>query len=88
MVSGTYFPITGFNTWVAAAASLLPLTLALDALRQLTFTSGAAVGFLNPRIEAAALALMGVVFVYAAQRSLAFMEEQAVRNGRLTESRG
>ena len=40
LASGFYFPIKSFNFWVAAAASLIPLTLGLDAMRQLIFPSG------------------------------------------------
>jgi ABC-2 type transport system permease protein len=47
LVSGFYFPIKSFNFWVAAAASFIPLTLGLDAMRQLVFPSGALLGFLS-----------------------------------------
>jgi len=40
-----------FNFWIAAAASLIPLTLGLDAMRQLVFASGPALGFLDVRVE-------------------------------------
>jgi ABC-2 type transport system permease protein len=87
LFSGTYFPISGFNFWVAAGASLIPLTLALDAMRQLAFASGSASGFLDPRLEGCILAGLSVVFVFAAHRLLAFMERLAITEGRLTESR-
>jgi ABC-2 type transport system permease protein len=87
LLSGTYFPITGFNVWVAAGASVIPLTLALDAIRQLTFAGGAMKGFLDPRVEGVILAGLSVVFVAAAYRLLAHMERLAVAEGRLTESR-
>src|ERR1051326_7208151 len=32
LASGFYFPIKSFNFWIAAAASLIPLTLGLDAM--------------------------------------------------------
>ncbi|MDE3090273.1 MAG: ABC transporter permease, partial [Chloroflexota bacterium] len=47
LLSGFYFPIKSFNFWIAAAASLIPLTLGLDAMRQLVFPSGATLGFLS-----------------------------------------
>jgi ABC-2 type transport system permease protein len=87
LFSGTYFPISGFNFWVAAGASIIPLTLALDAMRQLAFASGPANGFLDPRWEGCALAGLSVVFVLAAYRLLAHMERLAIAEGRLTESR-
>ncbi|HEV3217208.1 MAG TPA: ABC transporter permease [Vicinamibacterales bacterium] len=87
LLSGTYFPISGFNFWLAAGASLIPLTLALDAMRQLIFTSGAALGFLPVRTEAGALAALSVMFLVAARLSLTHMERLAILEGRLTESR-
>jgi ABC-2 type transport system permease protein len=87
LLSGTYFPVAGFNAWVAAGASIIPLTLALDAIRQLAFPAGAGRGLLDPHVEAAALAGLSVVFVSAAWRLLAHMERLAVAEGRLTESR-
>lgn len=35
LVSGFYFPVKSLSFWVAAAASIIPLTLGLDAMRQL-----------------------------------------------------
>ena len=87
LLSGTYFPISGFNVWVAAGASIIPLTLALDAIRQLVFETGATLGFLDPRLEGGVLAGLSVVFVFAAYRLLGHMERLAVAEGRLTESR-
>jgi ABC-2 type transport system permease protein len=86
-VSGTFFPVRSFNFWVAAGASLLPLTLALDAMRQLSFASGAGLGFLDVRTEVGALAGLSVVFLAAARVLLAQLERLAVAEGRLTESR-
>lgn len=87
LVSGFYFPIKSFNFWVVAAASIIPLTLGLDAMRQLVFPSGAALGFLNVTTEAAALALLSVLFLAAARLLLGKMERLAIREGRLTEAR-
>ena len=87
LVSGFYFPIKSFNFWVAAAASIIPLTLGLDAMRQLVFASGASLGFLSVRIELAILMVLSVVFLLAARALLAHMENLAIREGRLTESR-
>ena len=87
LLSGTYFPITGFNFWLAAGASIIPLTLALDALRQLSFASGAALGFLDVRIEVAALGGLSIAFLVAARLLLQHLERLAIAEGRLTESR-
>ena len=87
LVSGFYFPIKSFSFWVAAAASIIPLTLGLDGMRQLIFPSGAALGFLDVRTEIGILVVLCVVFIGAAKILLDKMEKLAVREGRLTESR-
>jgi ABC-2 type transport system permease protein len=87
LVSGFYFPISSFSFWVAAAASIIPLTLGLDAMRQLVFPSGPALGFLSVQVEIIALVVMSVVFIVAANYMLAHLERLAIREGRLTESR-
>lgn len=87
LVSGFYFPIKSFNFWVAAGASLIPLTLGLDAMRQLVFPSGPALGFLSVKLEIALLVVLSVAFLVAARFLLAHLERLAIREGRLTESR-
>lgn len=87
LVSGFYFPIKSFNFWIAAAASIIPLTLGLDAMRQLAFPSGAALGFLSVEVEIMILIVLCVIFLVAAKFLLDYMEKLAIREGRLTESR-
>lgn len=87
LVSGFYFPIKSFNFWVAAAASFIPLTLGLDAMRQLIFPSGASLGFLNVTVEITVLVVLCVVFLTGAKFLLDYMEKLAIREGRITESR-
>ncbi len=87
LFSGFYFPIKSFNFWVAATASIIPLTLGLDAMRQLVFPSGAALGFLSVPVEIGILAALCVIFLTAAKLLLEHMEKLAIREGRLTESR-
>jgi ABC-2 type transport system permease protein len=87
LVSGFYFPIRSLNFWVAAAASLIPLTLGLDAMRQLVFPSGPALGFLTVQVEVAILAILCLVFLVGAYLLLGYMERLAIREGRLTEAR-
>jgi len=87
LVSGFYFPIKNLSFWVAAAASIIPLTLGLDAMRQLVFPSGPALGFLSVSIELAVLVILCLVFLTGARFLLAYMERLAIREGRLTESR-
>ena len=85
--SGFYFPISSFSFWIAAGASLIPLTLGLDAMRQLVFPSGAMLGFLTVQMELILLLILSVVFVFGAQFLLARLEKLAIQEGRLTESR-
>ena len=87
LVSGFYFPIKSFSFWIAAAASIIPLTLGLDAMRQLVFPSGASLGFLSIPVEIGILVVLCVVFLIGARYLLAYMERLAIREGRLTESR-
>jgi ABC-2 type transport system permease protein len=87
LVSGMYFPITSLPTWIAAGASLIPLTLGLDAMRQLVFESGPTLGFLNVGVETGVLAALSVLFLVGSRVSLKFMEGLAVAEGKLTESR-
>lgn len=87
LASGFYFPIKSFNFWVAAGASLIPLTLGLDAMRQLSFPGGVELGFVDVRIELAVLAVLSVVFLFGARALLRHMEKLAIAEGRLTESR-
>ena len=88
LFSGFYFPIKSFNFWIAAGASIIPLTLGMDAMRQLVFPSGATLGFLSVTVEIGILLILCVIFLLAAKLLLAKMERLAIREGRITESRG
>ena len=87
LFSGMYFPIRSLNFWVAAAASLIPLTLGLDAMRQLIFASGPSLGFIDAGSEALILLGLAAIFLTSAVLLLRHMERLAIREGRLTESR-
>jgi ABC-2 type transport system permease protein len=87
LISGFYFPIKSLNFWVALSASLIPLTLALDAMRQLAFPSGETLGFMSVPVEIFILIGLGVIFLIGARWLLKSMEKLAIREGRLTESR-
>ncbi len=87
LLSGFYFPVKNLGFWVAVAASIIPLTLGLDAMRQLLFPSGAALGLLTVPVEVAVLAVLCVLFLVAARWLLGYMERIAIREGRLLESR-
>ena len=87
LASGFYFPIKSFNFWIAAGASIIPMTLGMDAMRQLVFPSGPTLGFASVPLEIGVLAVLAVLFLYGARRLLAHMERLAIREGRITESR-
>jgi len=87
LASGFYFPIKSFPFWIAAAASLIPLTLGLDGMRQLVFASGPALGFLDLRLEIGLLVVLCIAFLGSSKVMLDYMERLAIREGRLTESR-
>jgi ABC-2 type transport system permease protein len=87
LFSGFYFPIKSLGFWVAAGASIIPLSVGMDAMRQLVFPDGAVLGFLNVQIELAILAFLSIGFVLGARYLLTTMERLAIREGRLTESR-
>ena len=84
LVSGFYFPVKQLGFWVAAGASLIPITLGLDAMRQQMFSSGAVQGFLPTWIELVILIVLAVGFLAASRFSLSYMEELGKREGRLT----
>jgi ABC-2 type transport system permease protein len=87
LVSGFYFPIKSLNFWVAAAASLLPLTLGMDAMRQLVFASGPSLGFISVALEIGILSALSIIFLGSSRALLSYMEKLAIREGRLTENR-
>jgi ABC-2 type transport system permease protein len=87
LASGFYFPIKSFPFWLAAGASIIPLTLGLDAMRQLIFESGPSLGFVNVWTEIIVLLVLCVVFLVSAKFLLAHMEKLAIREGRLTDTR-
>ncbi len=87
LASGFYFPIKSFNFWLAAGASIIPLTLGLDAMRQLVCASGPSLGFASVTLEIIVLAVLTVVFLVLARFLLRYMERLAIREGRITESR-
>ncbi len=87
LLSGFYFPLKSLNFWVGLAASIIPMSLGLDAMRQLVSPSGTALAFLPLPVELAVLAGLCVLFLFGAHLLLHRMEWLAIREGRLTESR-
>lgn len=87
LASGFYFPIKSLPFWVAAGASVIPLTLGMDAMRQLVFPAGFRFAFLTVQTEILILSGLSVAFLVTAKILLAHIEKIAVREGRITESR-
>jgi ABC-2 type transport system permease protein len=87
LFSGFYFPIKNFSFWISAIASFIPLTLGLDAMRQLVFKSGPSLGLLSVQLEIILLFTLSVIFIFSARLMLTYMEKLAIREGRLTENR-
>lgn len=86
-LSGFYFPVKSFGFAMALAVSILPLTLGMDAMRQLVFASGPSLGFLAVELEIGLLALLAVGFVGAAKYWLDRMERLARNEGTLSDRR-
>ena len=64
-------------------ASIIPLTLGLDAMRQLLF-AGSHPALLPARVELAFLVVLALFFLLLARRLLQQMEYLARREGRLS----
>jgi ABC-2 type transport system permease protein len=86
LVSGMYFPVSALPRAIGIGASFIPLTLALDAMRQLALPHSAVAPLLPVGIEMVLLLVLTVVFVLAAYRLLAVMERLARAEGTLTEA--
>ncbi len=85
LASGFYFPVKALGYWAAAGASIIPITLGLDGLRQLFYPSTSAeYGFLPVELELAILAGLAVVFIVLSKLSLDYMEKLGKTTGRLT----
>jgi len=82
LVSGIYFPVRALGFATGMIASVIPLTLALDAMRQLLYPNT------HPKllalwVEIAILAVLDVILILIARTSLKKMELMARREGRL-----
>ncbi len=82
-LSGLYFPIRTLGVLGGIAAALIPLTLGVDALRQVLL-GRAAHGLLAVPLELAALCGFAALFLWLSHVALRFLEDLAKREGRLT----
>ena len=84
-LSGFYFPVKALGFWPAALASIIPLTLGMDAMRQLLFAANVDFGFLPVGLEVSILAGLSVLYIMAAFFMLRYMERLAIRQGKITD---
>jgi ABC-2 type transport system permease protein len=88
LASGLYFPVNTFPRAVAVGATVIPLTLALDGLRQVTMSGGAAIGLFPVGFEMLMLLVLTLVFTEAARRLIGYTEYLARTEGSLTDPPG
>lgn len=84
LASGFYFPVSALGKYAAMGASIIPITLGLDALRQIFFTGGAEDAFLPLGTELLILVGLCAMFLVLAHYSLRYMEYLGKATGRLT----
>lgn len=80
-LSGIYYPVRYLPYWLQLAASLIPLTFGVDAIRQVALQSA---GLEQVAVHIAVLIFFSVLFLYLARLSLRYMEDLSRREGRLT----
>lgn len=85
LMTGMNFPIKALGTMthmaIPAVAMLIPLTAGMDGMRQVLFNSP---GFVDVWTEIGLLAVLSVVFLFFASRTLAVLERKARNDGKLT----
>jgi ABC-2 type transport system permease protein len=84
LVSGFFFPVRNLGFTIALGASLVPLTLGLDAMRQLAFQSGAKFGLIDVNLEIIALIILCIFFLVLSKYAWDFMEKLGKKEGRLS----
>jgi ABC-2 type transport system permease protein len=81
LLSGTNFPVTVLPRAVALVAAAIPLTLGMDAMRQVLFRTS---GLFDVWVELGVLAALALAFFLAARRALRYLERRAREDGKLT----
>jgi len=80
-LSGIYFPIKYFPFWLQVIASLIPLTIGLDAMRKLIIYG---YDFIDIHLHFFLLISLSIILLILAKFSLNYMEKIAKKEGRLT----
>ncbi len=81
LMSGTNFPVSVLPRAVAVVASAIPLTLGMDAMRQVLFRVN---GLFDVWTELSVLGSLAVLFFFVARWSLRRLERRAREEGKLT----
>ncbi len=82
MLSGMNYPVRSLGLATAMVASVIPMTLGIDAMRQLLFTDVSPL--LAVEWAMVLLGVLAVIFLELARRLLAYLERRAREEGRLT----
>lgn len=85
LLSGMYYPLRALPFWLAVLASLIPLALGMDAMRQLALPDARTYAFLPVSVEFGLLVGMSVLFLVLARWALGYLERRAREEARLTE---
>lgn len=83
LLSGFYFPVKSLGYTLALIASFIPVTLALDGMRQLLIPGGEKMGFVPVWQSLIVLSVMAILLPMLAYYGLAFMERLAKKEGRI-----
>lgn len=82
-LTGAFFPVRALGVGVAVGGSVVPITMGMDALRQLLL-AGDAFPLLTWWVEVSLLAAYTVLILFVARASLIRMERAAKIDGRLS----
>ncbi|MBY0459023.1 MAG: ABC transporter permease [Gemmataceae bacterium] len=81
LLSGTNFPVSVLPRALAMVASVIPLTLGMDAMRQVLFRTP---GLFDVWLELVILGGLAAVFIFCARLGLRYIERRAREEGKLT----
>src|SRR5205823_4803898 len=73
LLSGLNFPVKTLGTAVATMSAGLPLTLGIDALRQVMFPAVSGAGLMPVWLETVLLAILSVILIVLARLALALL---------------
>jgi len=80
-LSGFYFPVKFLPFWLQVAASVIPVTFGLDAIRKILILGA---GLSEVSLHIIVLAIFWLVLFFMARWLLQYMEDHGRREGRLT----